>query len=142
MFLGASRKVSLPINSKTLVQPRGVQSTATASIHIITGPWGHCRLQCSAWGHSYHRTATVGAGAGVHQRQNYGCAGTEGGSKGLLSGCVCDYYKGQTLPCVWEYSVVQYNNNNVIAHLGQCCMISIGCIADAGSCRVNWLRLW
>jgi hypothetical protein len=42
VFLGASPKVSLPINSKALVQPRGMQSTATASIHVVTGPWGHC----------------------------------------------------------------------------------------------------
>jgi hypothetical protein len=42
VFLGASPKVSSPTNSKALVQPRGMQSTATASIHIMTGPWGHC----------------------------------------------------------------------------------------------------
>jgi hypothetical protein len=116
----------------------------SAAISIVMGPWGHCRLQCSAWGHSHHRAATVGAEAGVRQRQKHGFTGAEGGSKGLLSGCVCDCCEGQTLPCVWEHSVAQHNNDNIIAHLGKCCIISIGCtgIADAGSCRVNWSRSW
>ena len=89
VYLGASRKAPLPINSKALVQPRGMKSTATASINVITEPRGHC----SAAPGVIVITVTVGAGAGVRQRQKNGCTGAEGGSKGLLSGYVCDCYK-------------------------------------------------
>ena len=43
VFLRASRKVSLPMNRKALVQPRGIHDTAPAFINnVVTELWGHC----------------------------------------------------------------------------------------------------